>query len=256
MRSRSRIGVSVAKRIAVAGAMVLAAGSAAAGPLQELGARLAEVRRHYDAEAAVGVLNDVRTARRAGEIRGSDAVGLHVRAALAAAELLRIDYEDTPDDEAAERRTLGQRIDVAADEGLDLVDELPETSERERLRADLVATKIRSDYRAQKYEDEFSAAVARALELDPDNPRALATAAKRALFAPPEHGGDPAEAVRLLDRALELDPDLESARLLRALAHEKLGEIDEAAADWRRVLEGNPDAAPAREGLARIGDGE
>jgi tetratricopeptide (TPR) repeat protein len=237
----------------VAAAVALAAGLVEAESLQDLETRLEQVQRRYDTEAAVGVLNDVRAARRSGEIRGDDAVGLHVRAALAAAELLRIEYEGTTEAEAAERRTLGQRIDVAADEGLDLVDDLPETSERERLRADLVATKIRSDYRAQKYEDDFSAAVARALELDPDNPRALVSAAKRALFAPPEHGGDPAEAVRLLDRALELDPDLESARLLRALAHEDLGETEAAAADWRRVLESNPDATPAREGLDRIG---
>jgi cytochrome c-type biogenesis protein CcmH/NrfG len=108
---------------------------------------------------------------------------------------------------------------------------------------------IRSDYRAKKYQDEFEAAVEHALALDPSNAEAWVSKAKRYLFADPEHGGDVAEAERLLSKAIALDSDLESARLLRAESYVRLGNEEAATSDWREVLEHNPDSEPARRGL-------
>jgi len=202
--------------------------------------RLEEARLHWDAAAATEVLNTAR------ELDGSEARRLRVEAGLALASILRVEYEQTPEDEREARRVLGSRIDVAAEEALALLDGLPESSERERIRADLLATMIRSDFRAQKYRDRLNAAIDRALELDPDNPRALVSAAKPLVFAPEGQGRDLEAAVDRLDRALAVEPDLEAALLLRAEARRRLGDVEEARADWRRALEVNPDSQPAR----------
>jgi len=238
------------KRIARALVIVCLVG---AGPVGGAGdATLAErvdaAVRSYDLRSATVVLSEVRDARASGPSGELDR--LHVRASLAVAELIRIEFEEVPRGETQRRRDLGRRIDATAREGLDLVDELPETSERERMRADLVATMIRSDFRAKKYEHRFENAVSRAMELDEDNPRAWVSAAKPYLFAPPDRGKDLTEAIRLLDRALELDPGLESALLLRALAYKEAGDAAAAKADWRAALDCNPQCRPAKEALA------
>lgn len=232
--------------------MAVATGAAAAAAAAEpaaLARDLGRALRTYDAEAATEVLSRAR-------IGGGEKVGalleLRVAAGLAVAELLRIEYEETPGGEHEARRILGQRIDAAAEEALGLIGDLPESSERHRKEADLLATMIRSDFRARKYRDRLEAATARALDLDPDNARAWVTAAKPFLFAEAEHGGDLAEALRLLDRALELEPGLEPALLLRALARERRGDHALAAADRRAALAANPDCEPARRAL---GDG-
>lgn len=206
--------------------------------------------RTYDLPAVTVVLAHIRDAMARHPDR--DLEMLHLRASLALAELLRIEWEETPDVETCRRRELGGRIDAVAREGLVVADQLPESSERERMRADLVATMIRSDFRAKKFEARFRAAVERSLELDEGNARAWVTSAKPLLFASPEHGGNLTEAVRMLNRASELDPDLESALLLRALAYERLNELENAFVDLTAVLARNPDCGPARRALDRI----
>lgn len=220
---------------------------AAASPVAELERALGEASRRYDVEAAVRVQSEARTLQR--RQPSPETADLLVRASLEVAELLRIGFEEWPSGDPAGRRTTGQRIDSAAEEALAILGSLPDTSENERRRADLIATMIRSDFRAKKYRDDFDRAVARALELDPDNARAWVARAKPFLFASPEHGGDVDEAVRLLSYALELEPELESARLLRAEAYARLGKDESAAADWRAALDRNPQCAPARRGL-------
>lgn len=231
--------------------LVAALAAAAAAPAAEKPAELARdlerAIRTYDVEAATAVLNRARAAAGAGET--GPLLELRVEAGLAVAELLRIEFEQTPAGERAVRANLGQRIDAAAEEALRLVDGLPESSERYRMGADLVATMIRSDFRARKYRNRLEEATGRALDLDPGNARAWVTAAKPFVFAEAEHGGDLDEALRLLDRALALDPDLEAALLLRALAHERRGDGERAESDWRAALEANPDCAPARRAL-------
>ncbi len=209
-----------------------------------LAPELAAARRRWDAEAVAEMVN------RARELDGAGVAELRVDAGLDLAEILRVEFELTPEDQREARRTLGLRIDVAAQEALALLDGLPVSSERERRRADLIATLIRSDFRARRYRTELEQAINRALELDPDNPRALVTAAKPLVFAPADKGRDLTAAIARLDRALALAPDLESALLLRAEAAARAGDEAAARRDRQRALAANPDCLPAKRALA------
>ena len=216
--------------------------------LDALGRDLKTATRAYDRGLAITVLARIR---RLNEEQMSPAgADLQARAALVAAEIERLAFESAPPGERAVRSEIGRRIDEAAEQGLAILDRMSESSERYRIEADLLATKIRSDFRAKKYRKEFRAAVARALELDERNARAWVTAAKPLAFAGPNRGGDLSEAVRLLDHALELEPGLESALLLRGLVWERRGDQARAAADWHAALDANPQCRPAS---ARLG---
>jgi tetratricopeptide (TPR) repeat protein len=237
-------------RVGAVVVLLACAAAAAAGEprdLPSLGRALDEAVRRYDVAAATTVMSEARVARSSSD--SPQFAALHVRAALAVAELLRIELEGLAPGAAEQRRLLGLRIDAAAEDGLTVLDGLPDSSEAQRTRADLIATMIRSDFRAKKYELSFRVAVDRALELDPGNAQAWVSSAKPYLFAEPEHGGDVAEALRRLDRALELDPQLESARLLRAVAHDKAGDPAAADRDWQAALRANPQCRPALERL-------
>jgi len=236
-------------RRAMVVALTCAFVAGAGGPrdLPSLGRALDIAVRSYDVAAATTVLSEARVARASS---GSPQLAeLYARTALAVAELLRIEFEGLAPSEAEQRRLLGLRIDATVEDGLQVLDGLAETSELQRTRADLIATMIRSDFRAKKYEQAFRAAVERALELDQSNARAWLTSAKPYLFAKPEHGGDVAEALRRLDRALALDARLEPALLLRAFAHEKAGNPGAAERDWQAALRANPQCRPAQERL-------
>jgi tetratricopeptide (TPR) repeat protein len=219
-----------------------------AADVAELEQELAVAARAYDVETASRVLAEARVA--AADEEGRERVfRLQAEAGLLLAELLRIDFEQAPQSDRALRSQLGQRIDAAAQEALGVLEKLPETSERYRMEADLVATMIRSDFRARKYRGRLETAIDAALELDDTNARAWVSSAKPLVFAEPEQGGDLAEAIRRLDHALELDPGLEPALLLRAVAHEMRGDAEAAAADWRAALRANPECRPARRAL-------
>ncbi len=204
-------------------------------------------QRAYDLEAAISVLEACALEA---PVRTSDQHRqLVARAALLVAELHRIDFEAISESERPERRALGILIDDAADTGLKSLKDLPETSERLRLEADLLATKIRSDFRGKKYGKKMKAAAARALELDPSNTRAIVSQAKPFLFAETRHGGDLEEAVRRLGEALIVEPTLENALLLRALAYERQGKSEASREDLSAALAANPQCRPARERL-------
>jgi tetratricopeptide (TPR) repeat protein len=240
MPRRSWLGAALLATIAVA--------AGAAEPPAAVERDLAAAQRRWDADAAVAVLTRARVLQRAAP---SPATALlQIRAGLLAAELLRVRLEQSTSTSSADRETLGAQIDAFAGEALALLPALPDSSERWRMEADLVATMIRSDFRAKKYETRFRTAVAKALALDPGNAMAIVSEAKPLLFAPPEHGRDYRAGIALLDKALALEPGLEAALLLRAFGHDRLGEHAAAEADWRAALAANPDCEPARRGLA------
>lgn len=218
---------------------------------QELAARLDAAQRSYDAVEAAAILDEAVSNAAVNPARESQL--LVARAGLLVAELLRIKWEQFPESNIADRRPLGDAIDKAAEAGLRALESLQPNSEAYRLKADLLATMIRSDYRAKKYRKEMEAAAAQAVELDPENARAYVTQAKPFVFADPNEGGDPAEAIALLSKALELNPDLETARCLRGLAYKKAGDVEQARADWELALQKNPECAPAKEELAKLG---
>ena len=231
----------------VAAVLVPLLASAGVPERAEVERAVARAERAWDVDAAVAGLSRARELARAAP--SPAAALLQVRAGLLAAELLRVDFEQAAAAAGADRETLGRRIDAFAEEALALLPSLPPTSERWRMEADLVATMIRSDFRAKKHEARLRAAIAEARRLDPANPRAIVSEAKPLLFAPPEHGRDLRAGIALLDRALALDPGLEPALLLRAFARAGLGERAAAEADWRAALARNPDCRPASDAL-------
>ena len=80
------------------------------------------------------------------------------------------------------------------------------------------------------------------------------SSAKPLLFAPPGRGRDLKAGIAVLDRALALDPRLETALLLRAHARDGLGDRAGARADWEAALAINPECAPARRALEKAAD--
>ncbi len=173
-------------------------------------------------------------------------------ALLVLAELYRIDFEALADAERSERRALGKEIDALADEALSIVDALPDSSHRQRLTADLLGVKIRSNYQAKKYRKRMEQAAAMAIQLDSKNAAAYVSAAKPFLFADEDHRGDIGQAVKLLEAALEHDPELEKAHLLLAYADEQNGNNEGAAKRYAIVLHTNPNCRPAKEALLAL----
>lgn len=174
---------------------------------------------------------------------------LSLRAHLLAAELLRIEFEARPASDTAERRALGKAIDAEARAGLQVLEDLPDTSEKFRCRADLIGTMIRSSYRAGNLRADMRAAIDQARALDPGNARALVSAAKLVVFDPGAKAEEVREAMATLTDALTRSPDLEQAALMMAHAHRRLGELAQATQIWRDCLQRNPDCAPARRAL-------
>ena len=206
--------------------------------------RLAEVEIQYDVVRAQEFVDHVREA--------GDGDELFAEALLVLAELHRIDFEALDESQRAERRELGRRIDDLADEALALIDELSESSHTQRLKADLLGVKIRSNYQAKKYRKQMERAAARAMELDSTNAAAYVSAAKPFLFADERHRGDTDHAIALLNTALKLEPNFEKAHLLLAYAMEQNGELDLARQRYESVLGTNPDSRPALDALARL----
>lgn len=213
---------------------------------------LRDAQRRYDIAAAAALVE----AQRADVAATTEPARreLYVRGLLLLAELQRIEFEALPPENRSARRALGDKIDAVAEEGLTELDGLPETSETQRLRADFYGVMIRTDYQAKKYKNLMDAALARALELDPDNLHARLTEVKPFVFADRSQGGDPVKAIEMLDAILTRDAENEQALLLRGLAHEQAGHTAAAIEDWRHALRNNPECRPARDALAKYGE--
>lgn len=248
MRERSRVQRVPAGLVLIG----LVAGAAAAGAsdLGALSAQLEEARRSYDLSRVQEVYASLRG------VADEDAAAKHLllaRTALAIAELERLHFESLPARAGQERRLTGDRIDAMARAGLHRLDQLPETSQTARLRADLIGTMIRSKFRGKRYRGDMENAAQRAIELDPTNALAFVSAAKPYLLRPGRDAQDLEKGLQLVGRALKLDPDLEPALLLQGRALWDQGLSEEARAVWNRVLELNPDSQPARDWLAGEG---
>jgi len=173
-------------------------------------------------------------------------------ALLILAELHRIEFEATDESARSERRALGKQIDAIADEAISLLRAAAQSSHQQRLLADLLGVKIRSNYQAKKYRKHMEQAAALAIELDSANGAAYVSAAKPYLFADERHRGDVDYAIELLETALEHNPDIEKAQLLLAHAHEEKGERVRAEDCYESVLQANSNCRPAREALERL----
>jgi len=205
-------------------------------------ARLESATRSYDLPAAEALLAEVEadgTAERILQLKALELVG----------NLHRYEFEQLPESDYAQRRVHGDRIDAVAGTALDLLQTVPQSSERLRLMADFLGLLIRNDHRARKHGDAMKQAAQQAYDADPQNPLALVALAKPAIFAPPGKGRDYAEALRLLQEALSLAPTLEQARLLKAHVLEETGDPAAAVNEWRSILEANPECRPALDAL-------
>lgn len=220
--------------------------------LAELQQQLAQVEREYELEPTLELIERVQAFV---ENRPSvPAYLIYARAALFAAELRRFEYEEKKNEwDPRDRRLYGNEIDDVTNIGHAALDNVPdELSEKWRIKADLYATMIRTKARGSLYKGRMERAQEKALKLDPQNPRALVTAAKRPLFAEERHGGDPEEALRLLNKALQIDPEMERAIVFRGIAYEKLGLPEKATAEFDRALEINPNSQLAQKKMNAI----
>ena len=212
-------------------------------------ARLAEVRRQYDTVAAKALVTELRDALP--EVATPAEHLRFARSLILLAELHRIDFEQLSDEtDRAARRDMAKEIDAAAREGIEHAEALGEVSESYRLRCDFIALMTRTKFQGKKNLKKIVKASERALALDPANPHAYVSVAKPDLF---KGGGDLQKAHKLIEKALELDPSLETAKLLHAIALEKLGEKDRAEAAWKKILADNPHCAAARETMEKAG---
>lgn len=218
---------------------------------ESLRTRYEWARDHYDLDAALSIQSQLSVALR--DNAPADPVQLYVETCLLVAELYRIEFEEDDGQNRPELRRLGGLIDDAADQGLTALPLLPESSEKYRLEADLLGTKMRSKYQGKKHRKAMNTAINKARTLDPESARALITAAKPYLF-----GKDRAEnytkAIELLDEALTHDPQNERAYLLRGIAYEQMEDIAMARKDWNAALTINPASRPAKAALERITD--
>lgn len=233
----------------------LVLGDAHAALFENLQQQVVQAEHDYDLDEALRLTEELRA--HVAEEPTVPAYLALARAALLAAEMRRFDYEQADGTmDPRERRLLGRTIDDVARIGLDALANVPDTlSEKWRMSADFYGTMIRSNYKGGKYVQEMESATERAVELDPSNPLALITAAKRPLFAEDNQGGDVPAAMELLNKAIHLDPTLERAYAFRGFGHEKLGEMDKAIADWKKALELAPNSRMAKEKLGEVEDG-
>jgi hypothetical protein len=215
---------------------------ALAGPAEDL----AHAEQGYDLDGARAVVAALAGSSEPGHVE------LRVRAHLLVAELLRTDFEHMPEIRTKERRVLGKDIDAAADAGLGAVNALPETSEKYRLKADLVGTKIRSKYRAGKYKGEMNKSIDEALRLDPGNALAHVSKSKALILRPSPTPEELRSGLDILGTALALNDTLERARLLQAHATEQLGEHASAIQLYQRCIRENPSCLPATRALDRL----
>lgn len=234
----------------VLGALVCV--SASAVSFEELHKRAEQVQREYDLPLAEALMGELQFFVK--ENPGDESRMALARVALLVAELRRIDYETT-DVDPREKRLLGRTIDEAARIGHEVLNKVPNISEKWRIKADLIGTMIRSKYKGNKYGGEMDKATEKALELDPESANAIVTGSKRGLFANRGQGGDVPAALKMLNRALGIDPDHERALIFRGIAYEKLGNDDLAEEDWKRALELNPHSRLAKENLRSMNGG-
>ena len=209
--------------------------------------QLRVAQQRYDLAQATKLVEELRRVE-----DETERATLLPQALLLTTELLRIDFEALPDKQHAERRALGKSIDGNAKEALEILKGVPESSEAWRVRADLYGVMIRTKYQANKYGKRMEEAIEKALTLDPMNPRAYVSAAKPCLFAEAGNRRDLAQANEFLAKAIECNPELESAWLLKAFAQEEAQERDKAVDTYKKILERNPTCQPAKERLESL----
>ncbi len=216
---------------------------------KDLAQRFEQARFNFDRELAETLLPEYQ---QAAQLAQTERGWLNfATASLLLAELRRGVYEHKQQDKKA-RRQLGKDIDIVAKAAIKALQAQPESSENYRLQADLMGTMIRSKFKGMKYQSKLEQALKMALQLDENNANAWVSQARRPLFAPAKHGGNPELALEHLNRALAIEPGHVQALLFTGAAWYKLGDIEKAEANWDRAQRINPNTADARYRLIAI----
>ena len=117
----------------------------------------------------------------------------------------------------------------------------PQSSDAYAQLADLYGQKAGGGmFAGMKFGPKSSAALKRAMELAPQNPRVQIAMGRFCLFAPKAFGGDVDKAVESFRRATELDPKNAEADVWLALALRKQGKPQDADAAIQKALQLDP----------------
>lgn len=218
----------------------------------DIQARIDQARKDYDLGAAQALVAELS---KAGPQAAADQKLALARSLLLLGELYRVEFEGMEENGAdhAERRALGDKIDETAKVGFQAADALGEISEAYRVRSDLYGIMIRTKFQGKKYRSKLEGNSAKALQLDPKNADAYVSVARPYLFAGPLQGGNLKKAMELLNKALELNPNLVSAQMLHAVGLEKQGDKAQSDAEWKKILEENPKTARSKKTLEIAG---
>lgn len=159
---------------------------------------------------------------------------------LLRAQLAAIAYTHTDQALVEDRNALKAEVAQAAQECLAQLEPLPNSPEALRMRSDAYAYLAEVKDLSQEEYQQWRAAADSARKMDQANPRAHVAAARYSLAA-----DDPATALEETRLALNLNPVLESAMMVRALALDAAGRGDEAFAAWKQLRAQNPAAPPS-----------
>ncbi|MCA8960921.1 MAG: hypothetical protein KDC38_10435 [Planctomycetes bacterium] len=140
-------------------------------------------------------------------------------------------------------------------EGLAAIDPILEAgrgeSEHYRVRADLVAMRVKSIFSGARWASAIHAARDEAQRLDPDNPWIALSRGKEALFTPV--GQDLDQAERELRRAARLDPTWSEPYIYLARLEHERGNLDRERGHLETCRALNPDRRIVRVILGRLG---
>lgn len=105
-------------------------------------------------------------------------------------------------------------------------------------------------YKSTEHFDQARDALARALVLSPEDPSIMVEYAEARTLAAPDKLFQ-GEAAQLLDQALQLDPDNQRALWLRGIAHYQAGDTEAAAASWEHLLAVLPEDSSVRDSVSQ-----
>jgi len=118
----------------------------------------------------------------------------------------------------------------------------PKSSQAHQLLADLLgqlAPNVMGG--GMKYGQRSTDEADKAIALDPKNPDAYITRGISYLYTPAAFGGNKAKALEFFSKAVQLDPQLDTARIWLALYHLDAEKFDEARREINEALRLNPD---------------
>jgi tetratricopeptide (TPR) repeat protein len=169
----------------------------------------------------------------------------HCAYSLASAEFYLAQAKESHNDKKGAEHWL----DSASDDAKHAIALDDRSSDAHALLADIYGKKIGFGgmFAGMHYGPKANAETQRALELDPNNPRAYAVLGRKYLYAPKMFGGDLPKAIESFQKATSLDPHYDEAFVWLAIAYRKAGQEQQARTAVAEALRLNPQSAFAQE---------